>query len=257
MRITVCELKNEMNLLEEEWQNLVNHVKSEGSDFVLLPEMPFYPWVAKTNQVDASVWQASVKIHDRWMSRFIEMAPAIVAGSRPVINDGKRLNEAFVWDEETGYKAAHHKYYLPNQEESWEASWYERGEKDFTVIQSQRARIGFLICTELWFNFHAREYAKQGIELLVCPRATVLASIEKWIAGGRTTAVVSGAYCLSSNFSHSDGDDIKWGGSGWIIEPEGGEVLGVTSQEQPFLTLEIELSAAAAAKRTYPRYVSD
>jgi N-carbamoylputrescine amidase len=156
-----------------------------------------------------------------------------------------------------GYKAVHHKYYLPDEEGWWEASWYERGEKDFTIIQSSRARIGFLICTELWFNLHAREYASQGIDLLVCPRATDITSVDKWIAGGRVAAVVSGAYCLSSNFSYRDGDAFKWGGNGWIIEPEEGKVLGVTSREQPFLTLEIDLSIADSAKHTYPRYVLD
>jgi N-carbamoylputrescine amidase len=257
MKVTVCELSNEIDILEQEWQELVSHVKSEGSELVLLPEMPFYSWLAQTNQVEVEKWQASIEMHDRWMSRLTELKPALVLSSRPVIKQGKRLNEAFVWDEVIGYQAVHHKYYLPNEEGWWEASWYERGEKDFTVIQSRRGRVGFLICTELWFNFHAREYARQSIELLVCPRATEVTSIDKWIAGGRTAAVVSGAYCLSSNFSHRGGESMKWGGSGWIIEPAEGQVLGVTSREQPLLTLEIDLSVAEVAKHTYPRYVFD
>jgi N-carbamoylputrescine amidase len=255
MKITVCELSNEMSILEEEWPQLVDHVKTEESDLVLLPEMPFYPWIAETDQFDREVWQASVKMHDRWISRFIELTPAAVISSRPVIRGGKRLNEGFVWEEPTGYQGVHHKHYLPEEEGWWEASWYERGEKEFTLIQSRQARVGFLICSELWFNQHAREYARQGIELLVCPRATAETSNDKWIAGGRTAAVVSGAWCLSSNFSHRDGDDRKWGGTGWIIEPEDGRVLGVTSKERPFLSLEIDLSEAEAAKHTYPRYV--
>jgi len=257
MKITVCELKNDMDVLEQEWQMLVDHVESERGDLVLLPEMPFFPWIAQTNHVDAEVWQASVNMHERWLSRFTELAPAMVLSSRPIIKEGKCLNEAFVWDKVTGYKAVHHKHYLPNDEGWWEASWYEPGEKEFIVTQSRQGRIGFLICTELWFNFHAREYAKQDIELLVCPRATGLFSSDKWIAGGRTAAVVSGAYCLSSNFSPTDGQGNEWGGSGWIIEPEEGEILGVTSLDQPFLTLEIDLSVAEAAKHTYPRNVLD
>lgn len=257
MKITVCELRNGSNVLDQEWEKLVNHVKAEGSDLVLLPEMPFFPWVAQTKRVNADVWKASVESHDRWISRLTELTPAVVLSSRPVINKGKRLNEAFMWEDTIGYKAVHHKYYLPDEDGWWEASWYERGEKDFTVIQSHGGRIGFLICTELWFNFHAREYTRQGIELLACPRATEINSVDKWLAGGRTAAVVSGAFCLSSNFSSADGDEMKWGGCGWIIEPEGGRVLGVTSRERPFLTIEIDLSVAKAAKRTYPRYVLD
>lgn len=255
MKITVCELSNRADKLEQEWQKLAEHVKSEDSDLVLLPEMPFYPWIAQTNKVQRTVWEKSVEVHERWLTRFTELGDLAVASSRPVINSGKHLNEGFIWDNENGYTAVHHKYYLPNEEGWWEASWYERGKNDFTITQTNKSKIGFLICTELWFGVHAREYSTQGIELLVCPRVTGMASREKWVAGGRTAAVVSGAYCLSSNFSHSEGDEMKWAGTGWIIEPEEGDVLGVTSANQPFLTMEIDLSLAEAAKNTYPRYV--
>ena len=59
----------------------------------------------------------------------------------------------------------------------------------------------------------------------------------------------------SSNFSFSDKQRIEWGGNGWIIEPEEGDILGLTSPERSFLTLEIDLKAAEAAKNSYPRYV--
>ena len=257
MKVTVCELRNDFDALKQDWQSLVAHVQSESSELVLLPEMAFYPWLAGTRQVDPAAWQASVGAHDQWMHRFDEVSPAMVVGSRPAIRQGKRLNDGFIWDAETGYSAIHTKCYLPDEEGFWEASWYERGECGFAVDERNNARIGFLICTDLWFNFHAREYAKQGIHLLMCPRATPERSVEKWIAGGRTAAVVSGAFCLSSNFGGVSGEGMKWGGGGWIIEPEEGEVLGVTSQAQPFLTVDVDLGVAEKAKRTYPRYVPD
>jgi len=138
-----------------------------------------------------------------------------------------------------------------------EASWYERGKRDFTVVQYRGINLGFLICTELWFFEHAREYSKQNIHLLVCPRVTPKNSVDKWIAGGRAAAVVSGAFCLSSNLIGPNTESIAFGGAGWVIEPEEGSVLGVTSQNKPFLTEEIDLEHAEKAKRIYPRYVSD
>ncbi len=255
MKATVCELKNSEDTLAEEWEKLVDHVRAEKSELVVLPEMPFARWVAHNRKVDPAVWHASVEMHDRGVSRFSALSPATVAGSRPVVRSGRRLNEAFLWDEKEGYRPVHHKYYLPDDEGWWEASWYERGEKEFTAVRTNQARIGFLLCTELWFNEHARAYGRQGAEVLICPRATGSFSTDKWIAGGKTAAVVSGAWCLSSNFSPTEADGMKWGGSGWIIEPEDGRVLGVTSQERPFLTLDIDLGAAHAAKETYPRYV--
>ena len=117
--------------------------------------------------------------------------------------------------------------------------------------------VGFLICTEFWFFEHAREYSKQDIHLLVCPRVTPKRSVDKWIAGGQAAAVVSGAFCLSSNLNGPNTESIAFGGAGWVIEPEERSVLGVTSPKNPFLTIDIDLEKAEKAKCTYPRYVSD
>lgn len=51
----------------------------------------------------------------------------------------------------------------------------------------------------IWFTLHARAYAKQGIQILLCPRATLFSTIDKWILTGHVAAIMSGAYCLSSN----------------------------------------------------------
>ena len=82
-------------------------------------------------------------------------------------------------------------------------------------------------------------------------------SVGKWIAGGRAAAVVSGAFCLSSNLNGPHTERMEFGGAGWVIEPEEGNVLGVTSQDKPLLTVEIDLEIAEKSKRSYPRYVSD
>jgi N-carbamoylputrescine amidase len=150
----------------------------------------------------------------------------------------------------------HQKYYLPNESGYWEAVWYQRGDGDFSLGEANGIRTGFLICTEMWFSAHARQYAKDGIHLLLCPRATPGTTADKWVAGGRAAAVVSGAYCLSSNFS-GECRSYPWAGTGWIIEPQEGTVLGTTSKENPFLTLDIDLQEAETAKSTFPRYVPD
>lgn len=257
MKVTVCEFGNDPPALERDWQGLATQVSSESSDLVLLPEMPFYPWVAQSNEANDAVWQASMDAHERWLSRLPELSPATVLGSRPVLNGGRRFNEGFIWDPASGYRAAHTKYYLPDEDGFWEASWYERGDGDFSPVRASEATVGFLICTEIWFGERARAYGKQGVHLLACPRATPLYSADRWLVGGRAAAAVGGAYCLSSNRSGVDGQGMEWGGNGWIIEPEMGAVLGLTSREQPFLTLEIDLNAAEAAKQTYPRYVPE
>jgi predicted amidohydrolase len=254
MRVTVCELNDERNAFACDWEKLVAHVKAQRSEVVLLPEMPFCSWFAITPVFDESIWQSAVAAHDAWQPRLIELAPAIVLGTRPANRGGQRLNEGFCWSKSTGYRVAHDKYYLPNEEGFWEASWYQRGDGSFTPIEYADATVGFEICTELWGMENARLYGKEGVHIIVNPRATPKSSLDKWLVAGRATALISGAFCLSSNHVSTEPDLIHLGGQGWIIAPDG-EVLVLTSHEQPFVTTEIELNAAGQAKHTYPRYV--
>lgn len=255
MKITVCELPNEPADLADAWRCLVSHVVERGSDLVLLPEMPFYRWLSQSRDVDPAEWQRAVEAHERWIERLDDLAPATVISSRPVASGDTRLNVGFYWEREKGAVDVHAKYYLPDEAGFWEASWYHRGDGDFSVAHTSRAKIGFLICTELWFSKHARDYGKQGAQVIVCPRATPSSKQSKWPAGGRAAAVVSGAYCISSNLGGPTTEGGDFAGVGWIAEPDQGVILGLTNSDEPFLTLEVDLDEANRAKRTYPRYV--
>jgi len=254
IKVTISQMHNEPQRFVNDWQQLVEHVRSEHSQLVLLPEMPFVPWFATTPHFDAATWQAAVQSHQQWLQRLSELAPAHVISSFPANRAGKRLNEGFLWQHDTGYQAVHEKYYLPDEEGVWEASWYQRGKGDFTPVESHNAAIGMLICSELWVLEHARIYGQQGVHLLVTPRMTQSITTEKWLIGGRASAILSGAFSLSSNRVSASGSPEDYGGTGWIIDPNG-EVLATTSHQQPFITAELDLQQAEHAKKTYPRYI--
>ncbi|MDQ3742216.1 MAG: carbon-nitrogen hydrolase family protein, partial [Actinomycetota bacterium] len=191
----------------------------------------------------------AVATHERHLAeRLADLGGAWVLGAAPVERDGRRLNEAFVAGPE-GVRPAHLKYHLPDEEDFWEASWYERGDGRFEIAEAAGARVGFLICTEMWFGERARAYGNSGAHVLAIPRCTPHESLDRWLAGGRTAAIVAGAYAASSNHG-----DERFGGQGWIVDPDG-DVLAVTSRGEPFATVEIDLEVAEKAKRTYPRYV--
>jgi N-carbamoylputrescine amidase len=257
MKVTVCQLSNDPDRFPRDWQELAAHVRHCRSEFVLLPEMPFYPWLCRSRQPDPARWEAAVDAHRQWLGRLEELGAAAVAGTVPIVQEGRRLNEAFFWSTPGGCRPAHQKAYLPDEEGFWEASWYDRGPLSFVPVETVDAKLGFLICTEMWFAEHARTYGRAGVHLLLVPRATPLLSADKWLAGGRTAAVVSGAFCLSSCLAGADRNGLQWAGRGWVIEPEEGDILGLTSRSQPFITIDIDLQAAEIAKQTYPRYVRE
>ena len=255
MKVTVCELSDTRVAREEEWTGLVEHCRRERTELMLLNEMPFSPWLARNEIPDQSAWMSAVIEHQSWLRAFLDLVPTTVLGADPVVDDGSNYNEAFAWSAMAGRRATHRKYYLPDEPGFWEARWYKRGPKEFVTIEAGDARVGFLLCTEMWFTEHARSYAGQGVEILAVPRATELASADKWLAGGRAAAVMSGAFCLSSNRGGESAGTV-WGGNGWIIDPDG-DVLAVTSKDEPFVTVDIDLAVAQAAKISYPRYVSE
>lgn len=256
MKVTVCQLNDQPQQFEKDWDQLVEHVQTVHSDLVLLPEMPFAPWFANQPDFDRRVWRAAEAGHLHWLERLPELGPIIVAATRPISLPAGRRNQAFLWNPGTGLMPVHEKYYLPDESGFWEASWYGRGKPLFDFVEIEGLRLGFMICTEMWFFEHARHFGRLGAHMILTPRATEYRTREKWLVGGRAAAVVSGAYHLSSNRSGEAPGGPQFGGLGWVIDPDG-EVLARTDEAQPIVTVEIYLSTAEAARQTYPRYVAE
>jgi len=68
------------------------------------------------------------------MARLVELQTRVVLSSRPVDVQGKRLNQAFYWTRDGEYRSARAKYYLPDEPDAWEATWFDRGDRDFSPL---------------------------------------------------------------------------------------------------------------------------
>jgi N-carbamoylputrescine amidase len=250
MKITVCQLHDAPDALAHDWDQLVAFVRVEKSNLVVLPEMPFYPWFPVSRTFNPDVWRAAVAAHDAWEKRLAELAPAMVIATRPLDFGNRRYNTGFIWTEDEGVSAAHAKAHLPNEGGAWEAQWYQKATPEFVPVVAGDASIGLLIGTEMWAMDQARFYGEEGVHIIAVPRVTSASTLDKWLAGGCTAAVVSGAFCVSATRA----DDMEpFGGCGWVVSPDG-KVLGTTSRELPFITVDIDPGDADVAKETYPRY---
>ena len=243
MKVTICEVADDF---WSDWSELVKH--ANGSDIVLLPELPAYPWFAKYPKFDEKIWKNALKAHDRLIASLIDLNSAVIS-TRPIQADNLRLNQAFLWDGR--YQPIRTKFYLPNEEGFYEAVWFDRGNKDFRVFEWNGVRIGVLICSEIFFNEWARYLGRLGAHIIAVPRATT--AVGRWLIGLKMTAIVSGAFVISSN---RVGGDLGFSGRGWIITPEG-KVLASTSSNRRFVTVDIDLKEAEKAKRAYPRNIPE
>lgn len=253
MKITVCQLHNGRAAFGRDWDRLVEHVRQQHSDLVLLPEMPFFSWFPTPREFDASVWRAAVAAHDEWEERLSELAPAVVLGTRPMDFGNRRYSAGFAWNDDEGIAATIHvKTCLSNEEGAWETTWYERVVPDFESATVGKASVGMLIGMELWQTDQAKAYGDDGVHFVAVPRVNgaihdaTPTPLDEWLAGGCTVATTSGAYCISS--SRGDHGDSA-GGAGWIISPQG-EPLALTSSDAPFASAEVDLAAVVHSRRS-------
>ena len=255
MRVTICQWDSRPALFASQQQALFAHCQAVSSELLLLPELPFDDWLAASSEVDSQRWALSVMRHLQALQQFSALTGAALLATRPVVDgSGLRFNRGCLWSGELGALDIRDKLHLPEEQGYWEASWCQPGAGQFDSVEVGACRLGLLICSELWFLEHARNYGQQGVHLLCVPRATPTLGNDAWLAAGRTAAIVAGAYCLSSNQCRPAAESGDMAGMGWLIDPEG-EVLAVTSAQTPFVTLDIDLGYAEAAKLSYPRYL--
>ena len=250
MKLTVVELPNSLVEFEAAWPALARHVGVAESDIVLLSEVPFAPWFATSPTFVEAAWTEVCEAHVRWGRRLAELSSLAVVYSAPVGIGESRRNSGMLWTAESGVRPLRDKVLLPDEDPTWEASWYGRGVDPPAPFDVAGAKAGLLICSEIWSLAWASDLGRAGVQLLFTPRATGVESLDNWFAVGRVAAISSGCFSVSSN-RVGDG----FGGGGWIFAPDG-SLLGRTSADEPFVTVTVDLADADAAKSTYPRYVT-
>jgi len=255
-KVAVCEVPPELEAGSAEWAALCAAVAQQAPDLLLLNEMPFGPWVSAGEAFDAAAWERSLALHDAGLARLPELGAATVAGTRPRRVDGRRINEAFVWTRDTGLQGVHSKQYFPDEEGYFEARWFAGGDPCFALGEAAGLQVGFLICTELMFNEHARRYGRAGAQVLLVPRAVGPTSLRRWLVAARMAAIVSGAYVLSSNRTGVDSRGQAFGGAGWIVDPFG-DLLVETSTSAPIAFHAIDTALVRRAQSEYPCYVKE
>ena len=251
MRVTVCELPHEPIALTAAWAALCEHTASHSSELVLLPEFAMVEPVWESEHFDLSRWNDAETLGEIWLARLSEMRANHVAGTRPVTIAGRRFNQGYLTSVAGGVVPLRGKFFLPDEPGCWEARWFTRGGANFPAYQAGALSFGLNICTELWALESYAAYARCGVQAILSPRATAASTTAKWLSVGVVAAVRSGAFSLSSNRVDESG---SCGGAGWIISPDG-EILATTTQDTPFVTIDIDLHLPITARASYPRNV--
>src|SRR5881394_2602072 len=88
VRISVCQLPDELSPQDPAWQRFVQRLESCRPDIALLNEMPFGPWVPRERIFNPVLADATVRAHETALMALAELPSAVIA-SRPVENNGR------------------------------------------------------------------------------------------------------------------------------------------------------------------------
>jgi N-carbamoylputrescine amidase len=236
------------------WDTIRRSVDLACPDILVTNEMPFGPWLAEHSNFDSTAAQLGVALHEQALEALSDLGAAAVLSSRPVTFDGRLANEAFVL-ESKAYRAIHHKKYFPQDSGFFEETWYSTGAGGYECTQIGQVNVGVLLCTELFFNERARAYGRDGVDLIVTPRASGPV-LPRWKVAGAMAAIVSGAWFVSSSRIGLGALGQQFGGMGFAMSPDG-TLLDETSEESPLAVVTIDLDAAREQKSRYPCYVKE
>lgn len=248
MKLAVCEFPDEAGRRDAAWDALKAHVVRERPHVLVMPEMAFCSWIFAGPTFDGDAWRAALEIHDRMIGRLPTLGVPWVISSRPIERDGKRLNEAFVWSHDGGYRGVRSKWYLPDAAVARETTWFDRGDSDFSPTEVAGARAGIQLCSESMYPERARELGVKGAQLIAQPRAATAHKL--WSVATEMSAVSSGCFVATANRRTFDKDWFPGGST--IVSPDAG-LLAETTVDRPFAAVTIDLAVADRARERYPR----
>ncbi|WP_332302900.1 carbon-nitrogen hydrolase family protein [Rhizobium sp. GR12] len=172
------------------WDQFAQALAKRRPDILVMNEMPFGQWLARKEDFAMEDARQSVEIHEAGTAALAALNIPAVITSRPMLFADRLVNEAIVI-ENGQVRPLHTKTYLP-QEPGWsEVSWFSRGDGRFNIQNICGLGVGVLLCTELMFNEHARQYGRRGADLIAVPRATG-SSHESWITAGKMASIALG-----------------------------------------------------------------
>ncbi|HVJ34443.1 MAG TPA: carbon-nitrogen hydrolase family protein [Terriglobia bacterium] len=234
-----------------EWDAIRRAIESDPPAVLITNEMPFGDWIA-ASAFDPAAADRCVALHEEGLAALAGLGISAILSSRPIWQGERLVNEAFVLLEGKPHPL-HQKRYFPAEPGWYESDWFVTGKNEFAVRPIAGLETGVLLCTEVMFNQHAREYGEAKADLIAVPRATG-EDHGLWRTACSMAAIVSGSYVISSNRSGRGSGGPDFGGCGMAFAPDG-SLIAETSSARPYRTVELDAAWSRRQKSEYPCYV--
>ncbi len=159
--------------LMDQVEFFVDAISAYKADFILFPEFFNAPLMAAFNHLDEAKAIRELAGHTSWIrQKCLELAVSyninIIAGSMPLVEDGKLYNASFLCRRDGSWDEARKIHPTPDEISVWGMSGWNK----VPVFDTDCGRIGIQICYDVEFPELSRICADQGMQILFVPFLT-------------------------------------------------------------------------------------
>ncbi|WP_439397178.1 hypothetical protein ACRQ5Q_08900 [Bradyrhizobium sp. PMVTL-01] len=149
IRVATCEFPDHRDMATAVWSRLESELAKAPVDLLVLPELAGIDSFWESPVFSELVWRQAVTTHAKISDELKRLTAKRIVGTRAVEVDTRRWNETFVWKPMTGLVRGRPKAWLPQQEEGWEETWFDRGPQNVVPVWDGELCFAELVCTEI------------------------------------------------------------------------------------------------------------
>jgi agmatine deiminase len=162
---------------------------------------------------------------------------------------GKFYNSAVVIDAKGEIMGTYRKAHIPHDAYFYEKDYFEAGDSDYKVFETEFARVGVLICYDQWFPEPARINALKGAEIIFYPTAIGYVKDytsedgdwhDAWKTVQRAHAIANGIHVAAVNRVGEEGELEFWGGS-FVCDSFGKVLKEASTTKEEVLVVKVDL----------------
>ena len=247
----------------------VGEARAAGADVVCLPELYRSPYFCQKE--DARLFDLAEPVpgpSTEALGRAAREAGVVVVA--PIFEKralGLYHNTAAIIDTTGEVAGLYRKMHIPDDPAFYEKFYFTPGDLGFRAIDTQKGRIGTLICWDQWYPEGARLTALQGAVVLFFPTAIGWHPHEKaehgvpqrdaWRTIQRGHAIANGVYVAVVNrvgheIPPEGGPGLEFWGSSFVADPFGVVIAEASTDKEEILVAKVDLARIEEVRRNWP-----
>lgn len=235
--------------------DLMAESAAKGADLVVLPEMFNCPYdndkfIQYAENRKNSITLKTVRAAAR------EYGILLVAGSIPEADGENIYNTSFIINSQGKIIGSHRKLHLfdidvPDGITFKESDTLTAGE-NITILETDLARLGVVICYDIRFVELSRLMALEGVEVLIMPGAfNMTTGPNHWETLIRSRAIDNQLFLVAASPARDDGASYVAYGHSMIVDPWG-KVLSEAGSDEEIIYADISLNRIKEVREQLP-----